>query len=87
MWTSLKFRVESFKVFKVMKFTDSIYELKIHTWGNYCKKRKAIGSCDDLVENHLVSIDFIRSAIEDAEKLKFGRMNNLTNPRLITVTR
>lgn len=51
-----------------MKFIDSIKELKIHTWGNYCKKKKAIGVCDDMVENHLESIDLIRSAIENAEK-------------------
>ena len=51
-----------------MKFTDSIKELKTHTWGNFCEKRKAIGACDELVENHLESIDLIRSTIEDAEK-------------------
>jgi hypothetical protein len=51
-----------------MKFIDSIQELKTHTWGNYCKKRKAIGACDDLVKNHLESIDLFRSAIDDVEK-------------------
>lgn len=51
-----------------MKFVDSINELKLHSWCDYFKKKGAIKAIDEVIKQHVDTVDMLRCFIADVEQ-------------------
>lgn len=51
-----------------MKFVDTISEIKRNCWSDYFKKKGIAKVCDQLIEQHVETVDMLRLFIADTEK-------------------
>lgn len=51
-----------------MKFVDTISEIKRSCWSDYFKKKKVVKACNQLIGQHVETVDMLRLFIADTEK-------------------